>query len=105
MELSKRKKAILLGVVTVVLVFMIGLTFGGFLSKAKESSNLSEYTKYYTNIEIHPGDTLWDLADEYMDTVNYDSKEAYIREVLSINSLNSENHIVAGQFLIMPYYM
>ena len=101
---NEKRKVVFLGVVTIVLVFMIGLTFGGFLSKAKGNVNLNEYNKYYANIEIQPGDTLWELADEYMDPVNYDSKDSYISEVLAINSLKSENHIVAGQFLVMPYY-
>lgn len=98
-----KRKLTLVCAVTLFVVFVMGLTFGSFLSKAKES-NLDDINyKYYTNIEIQPGDTLWQLADEYIDD-HYESKSAYIDEVLAINSLASENHIVAGQYIILPYY-
>ena len=38
----EKRKVVFLGVVTIVLVFMIGLTFGGFLSKAKGNVNLND---------------------------------------------------------------
>lgn len=101
---NERRKVLVISVLTLFMVFLIGLTFGSFLSRAKEDMNIDGYSKYYANIEIKPGDTLWDLADSYMDTQNYDSKDSYIKEVLTINSLASENHIVSGQYLIMPYY-
>ena len=100
---EEKRKVILFFALTLCLVFFIGLTFGSFLSKAKENVNNDTTCKYYANIEIQPGDTLWELADEYMDE-NYDSKDAYIKEVLAINSLASENHIVSGQYLVMPYF-
>ena len=59
------------------------------------------FIKGYTNIEIQPGDTLWDLADEYLE--NYESKEDYINEVSQLNSIK-DGKIISGQNLIMPYY-
>jgi len=99
---EEKKKVVLFGLVTFLLVFMIGLTCGSFLSKAKEA-DISTSKKYYTSIEIKPGDTLWELAEAYMDD-HYDSKESYIAEVLTINSIKSEDHIVSGQYIILPYY-
>lgn len=89
---------------TLILVFLLGLTFGSILSRAGEEGSSANRCKYYANIEIQPGDTLWDLADNYMDE-NYKSKEAYIKEVIRVNALSSENQIVSGQYLVMPYYV
>lgn len=99
---EEKRTVIFVCVLTLCLVFLLGLTFGSILSKAKETTRTNGQ-KHYANIEIQPGDTLWSLADEYLDE-NYESKEAYIEEVLKINSLTSQDHIVSGQYLVMPYY-
>lgn len=68
------------------------------------SSNANDGFKYYTSITVGVGESLWDLAGEYMDGVHYDSRKSYIEEVCSINHLADENDITAGQLLILPYY-
>ena len=60
--------------------------------------------KYYTGVTVKVGESLWDLAEEYMDSAHYSSRESYIAEVCSINHLADENAIIAGQLLILPYY-
>ena len=96
------RRKIVFGVgLTLCLIILLTITFGGFLSKAKDKKEDVTYYKYYTNIEIQPGDTLWDLADEYLE--HYKSKEAYIQEVSQLNSIRN-GKIISGQNLIMPYY-
>lgn len=68
------------------------------------STNANDGFKYYTGVTVGAGESLWDLAGEYMDIVHYDSRESYIAEVCSINHLTDENDITAGQLLILPYY-
>ena len=60
--------------------------------------------KYYTSITVAYGETLWDIADNYIDYKEYDDKNDYIEEVRSINHLDEESAIRAGQHLIVPYY-
>ena len=62
-----------------------------------------ELTKYYKTIEVNSGDTLWDIADQYMDD-HYDNIYIYINELKSINGLDSDN-IQDGQFLTIFYYV
>lgn len=57
--------------------------------------------KYYTDIRVESGDTLWDIAMEYM-TEEYSSPAAYIREVKKINNIGEQ--IRYGQYLTVPYY-
>ena len=77
--------------------FCLALTFaflfGSFLSKAETRESDTVYYKYYTNIEIQPGDTLWDLAAEYMGG-QYESRTAYVAEVRQINGLQYRRHCV-----------
>ena len=68
------------------------------------NSSASDGFKYYTGITVEVGESLWDLAGEYMDSAHYDSRESYIAEVCSINHLTDEHAIAAGQLLILPYY-
>ncbi len=60
--------------------------------------------KYYTSITVKSGETLWDIADVYIDYKEYEDKNDYIKEVQSINHLDADGCIRAGQMLIVPYY-
>lgn len=68
------------------------------------NSSANDGFKYYTSVTVEAGASLWELAEEYVDGVHYDSHESYIAEVCSINHLADENAITAGQMLILPYY-
>ncbi|MCC8162875.1 MAG: LysM peptidoglycan-binding domain-containing protein [Lachnospiraceae bacterium] len=98
----ERRRMIALLAATLVLIFAIGVGFGTLLTRAQEPTPEENY-KYYTSIEIAKGDTLWSIADEYMDTAHYASRSDYISEVMSLNHMGSSS-IVSGQKLIVPYY-
>ena len=59
--------------------------------------------KYYTNIQIRKGDTLWSIADEYMDDEHYKNRQEYILEVMRMNHM-TDSRLTAGKRLIVPYY-
>jgi hypothetical protein len=100
-DMCRKRKVALTVCLTVCLILALAFTFGSFLSKAKNKAPEVTYYKYYTSIEIQPGDTLWDLADEFLEY--YESKEVYIQEVSQLNSIK-DGKIISGQTLIMPYY-
>lgn len=60
--------------------------------------------KYYTSITVQNGETLWGIADDYIDYSQYKNKNAYISEVMSINQLDDASDIISGQKLTVPYY-
>jgi hypothetical protein len=63
--------------------------------------NETVYYKYYQNIRIEKGDSLWDYAEAYRSPdVSVDD---YIREVLFINQMGG-GKLVAGTTITVPYY-
>ncbi len=96
-------KKCLLVMATICLVLLGTISYQSIRSSAHTQDDVIEY-KYYTNVTIGYGETLWNLADEYIDYEYYKDKNAYITEVCSINHLQSDSDIIAGQKLIVPYY-
>lgn len=98
----ERKKLLLMILLTLLMIFSIGFGFGTLFTKAQEPEQNHGH-KYYTSIQIEKGDTLWDIAGEYMDTAHYQSRTDYMNEVLSINQMTNSK-IVSGHSIIIPYY-
>lgn len=95
-------RLLILCIITIFLVFTACALFGNTLSSAHEGAADSPVNfKYYTSIEIQPGDTLWDIAEAYI-TEDYESISEYVQDLKKINSLDSDN-ITAGQNLIVAY--
>lgn len=95
-----RRRAFLISIVfsMMIAVFCACRTF----AQADDSRKLPAY-KYYTSYEIKEGDTLWSIAETYMDDAHYDSVNDYIKEVKSINGLTNDT-IHADCYLVIPYY-
>ena len=96
------KKNFLILVMTVCLIVTCSISLSGFRSNAKDDSTEVSY-KYYKSIEVTNNDTLWSIAEKYMDGEHYDSIADYIEEVKSMNSLTNDT-IQYGEYLIIPYY-
>ena len=84
----------------IILIFGIGIC--SFIVNAQFGGKQTMY-KYYTDIRVSKGETLWEIAQKYM-TEEYDSIYSYIDEVCSINSISDNNSIYYGQKLMIPYY-
>ena len=98
----EKRKMILLIVLTLVVIFVIGMGFGSMITRAKEPATPDMY-KYYANVEIQDGDTLWDLAGDYMDAAQYEDRMDYINEVMTINGMH-DTCLIEGRKIILPYY-
>lgn len=57
--------------------------------------------KYYTEVRVDRGDTLWSIAERYM-TEEYASRKSYVKEIQKINNLGCE--LQYGQKILVPYY-
>lgn len=96
------KKNFLIFVMTICLIVTGTFSLNGFRSNAKDDSTEASY-KYYKSIAVANNDTLWSIAQEYMDSEHYESIYDYIDEVKSMNALTDET-IHYGEYLIIPYY-
>lgn len=105
-ELCRRKamrmkicKALLMAVL--VIICMIGVQ--SVSSKVYAAENEVPSYKYYTQITVESGDTLWSIAEEYIDYEQYSGVKEYIQEVCFINHCSTDE-IRSGQKLVVPYY-
>lgn len=97
------RRRVMMVLATICLIMVCAVSY----HSIKSSANTGEeelYFKYYTNVTVSYGDTLWTLAEHYIDYNQYEDKETYLAEVKSINHLDEELSIRAGQSLILPYY-
>lgn len=93
-------------VIQLLSLFLISFLFIGVFavhSKASSKADRSQKYKYYTQICIEYGDSLWSIADQYMDRSVY-NRASYIAEIKSINHIEDNNLIQEGKKLIIPYY-
>lgn len=65
------------------------------------SSEYSGSTRKFTSVQVMKGDTLWSIAESYR-TGNYTTK-ALVEEIKRANGLSGDR-IMAGSYLIVPYY-
>ncbi|MGI6018507.1 MAG: LysM peptidoglycan-binding domain-containing protein [Marvinbryantia sp.] len=91
---NRRIAAVLFLVLTALNISMLGHTLS-------VNAEKPETYKYYTDIRVKSGETLWDIAMEYM-TEEYSTPSDYIREVKRINNIGEQ--IQYGQYLTVPYY-
>jgi len=101
MELRRK---FLISIVTVCSVMILSIGINGFLSNAKEDNASQVSYKYYTSITVSSQDTLWSIAEKYMDIEHYHSINDYIQEVKAMNHLQNDI-ITYGEHLIIPYYI
>ena len=97
------QRRILTMIATVCVIIFCAVSYHGIRSLASSGEEQLKF-KYYTQVTVAYGETLWDLSDDYIDYEEYKDKTEYIDEVQSINHLAGEDSIRAGQMLIVPYY-
>ena len=96
----KTGKMIRLAIVIAAAAAAVVILFSGkSITEAEEERNPQ---KFYTSIEIKPGDSLWSIACRYSDG-HYSSIQKYIEELKQINNLSSDT-IHAFEYLLVPYY-
>lgn len=99
---QEMKKNFLILLMTVCLIVFGSISLSGFRTNAKDDSVETSY-KYYKSIVIANDDTLWSIAQQYMDEDHYESIYDYINEVKNMNSM-TDDVVHYGEHLIIPYY-
>ena len=97
-----RRQKLLIGLCVFFLAFVVTVKTNAFLSEAQSDEGTLTNYKYYKSIQIQPGDTLWDIAEENMSD-EYDSIQDYIDEIKELNHLKSDM-IQQNSYLTIGYY-
>lgn len=103
-QMRRTKQIIERVLLTLCLIALLAIGSSAILTKAttaEEAKNI--YYKYYTQIEIANGDSLWDIAGKYMMHGPYETRKDYMEEVMELNQLSSTT-IISGQHLVVPYF-
>lgn len=87
---------------SILAIFIASIFLISFSTEANDEEHSPSY-KYFKSIELSEGDTLWSVANEYIDYKYYKNTDEYIKEVMKMNSLTSDQ-IYAGKYIIVPYY-
>lgn len=93
----------LMFIMTFCLVIVCAVSYHSIKTSANTGAEQISF-KYYANVSVKQGETLWEIADDYIDYTQYRDKNTYIAEVKSINHLDEDGTVKAGQYLIVPYY-
>lgn len=105
-SLAKRERTVRLQkrviFITLVTIVSLIILLGSSIHALASSNDNRPVNKYYTSITVEDGDTLWDIADEYISGYNVD-KTDYIDEISELNNL-SDGNIHAGQSIVVAYY-
>ena len=97
------RKTILFIIIFAVIAFFGTSNGSGKVSAHDDRPESSGSRKYYKSIEVKAGDTLWNIAEEYMDE-SYHSVNEYMNELIEINQLGS-GKIHEGCYLTIVYYL
>lgn len=97
------RRRCMLFLMTICLIMLGTVCYHSIKSNANEYHSSVSF-KYYTNITVASGETLWEISERYIDYSQYKDKNVYIAEVQQINHLDAVGSIKAGQKLIIPYY-
>ncbi len=103
---QRRMKQVRRNFAALTFSLLLGITISIFLISFSTEANDMEHQptyKYYKSIEVAKGDTLWSIAQNHVDEKYFKNTGEYVAEVKKINSLASDN-IVAGSYIIIPYY-
>lgn len=87
---------------TAIFVMVLALSVFSLSAKADSTNNANEY-KYYTSHKIEQGESLWAIAEDYMDQEHYDSIQDFIEEIKSVNQMSGDK-IQSGNYLLIPYF-
>lgn len=88
--------------VLIMFVMILSCLFGKTLVLASGEERGPVYNRYYTNIEVQKGDSLWSIAKCYNTNSGMEIRE-YINEIKQINHLVSDA-IDAGDRLTIIYF-
>lgn len=87
----------------IVMAFIaFGIILFGSIHIFASSTDNRPFNKYYTSVRVQDGDTVWSIADRYIDDASVDKRD-YVDEVCKLNNL-TDGQIHSGDYIVVSYY-
>ncbi len=97
---EKKRAIVRIGFLFLFIVLSAGVFATVFTSTASDEP---QRIKFYTSVRIEPGDSLWSITNTYISD-DYENREAYMKELCSLNHLMPDSMIHEGQYIVISYY-
>ena len=98
----RRRVRLLTTVCTFALFFISIISANAVIANAGNGFDKT-YEKMYTCVVVERGDTVWEIANEYV-IPGFCTVEEVVEEIGFINGLDELYSIQAGSVLMIPYY-
>ncbi|MBR4169856.1 MAG: hypothetical protein IKR47_09020 [Lachnospiraceae bacterium] len=98
-DMQRKHLLFLMIFLTVLLIVLLSVRGFAYADESIDNNRV----KLYRSITIYAGDSLENLSTTYM-TPEYADPMSYAKEVAFINHMNSDDKLIPGNHLIIPYY-
>ncbi len=103
-EVARQKRTILFSIIALILGIVLAFSVLGTNAQATGADQATDPCyKYYKELYVQSGDTLWTIAEQYTDG-SVSEVQHYISEIRTINNMHSLETLKAGTYIIVPYY-
>lgn len=102
-KVARQRRTILFTAMAVILGVVLAFSVLGTSAKATGTDQASDTYKYYKEVYVERGDTLWSIAEAYTDGSVSDVNDC-ISEMRNINGIRAYETLKAGTYIIVPYY-
>ena len=96
------RRRIVFTTLAIFITLIFTFSYNVLVTQANDDMSDVKY-KYYTYHEVEKGETLWSIAENYIDYDYYESISDYIKELRVMNHLN-DDLIKAGEDIVVTYY-
>ncbi len=98
------KRQISLIIILITLALFTFIFMGASIYTDAQSDTYEPEFKYYTTVTVHAGDSLWSIASEHYSEDHYNNLNCYITGICTLNRMDTDSRLNAGESLIIPYY-
>ena len=100
---ARQKRTLAFTVLALVLGVILAISVLSTNTLATGADQASTGYKYYKEVYVESGDTLWSIAEEYTDG-SLQEIQTLVSEIRSINDMNTLETLKAGTYIVVPYY-
>lgn len=102
-KVARQRRTLLFTAMALVLGVILTFSVLGTSAQATGMDQATDTYKYYKEVYVESGDTLWTIAEAYTDGSVSEIKDCIV-EVCNINGLSKYETLKSGTYITVPYY-